>query len=309
MEPTQADQHVPLPILKHNGKHYRLDLTGKRVTFLDKRFYFTSDGISVPSVTTILDAYPKGAAFFEWLKRQGENADEIRDEAGRRGSKVHNLTERYDNGEEVSLLTADGEIGMSMLEWSMFERYVRFREKNPHLVPVVVEQNFVDGELGYGGTVDRVFMDNRTGNRVLVDIKTSSSVHEHYWLQVAAYKNMANKQYLDADPYGNMLKECHIHAVAILWLNSSHRTEKTSGGQFRQGIGWQFIYRDASAELRDLSLFGHTHKMWLAQNEGAQPRQTSYQIVHKYQPAEFIQALEQVGAELKGANGKGTRSK
>jgi hypothetical protein len=84
----------------------------------------------VPSVTTYLEAYPKSYAYYEWLKSAGDNADEIRDEAGRRGSVVHKLTERYDNGEEVSFLDENGNIGYKVAEWSMFEKYVEFRTKH-----------------------------------------------------------------------------------------------------------------------------------------------------------------------------------
>ena len=85
--------------------------SGKQITFLDNRFYTTEGDGYVPSVTTILQAYPKDAAYFQWLKANGEESDNIRDEAGRRGSIVHDLTERYDNGEEINLMNESGYIG------------------------------------------------------------------------------------------------------------------------------------------------------------------------------------------------------
>ncbi len=96
-----------------------IDLQSKQLTMLDARFYYTEHGEFVPSVTTILEAYPKDAHFYKWLKEVGTDADAIRDEAGRRGSVVHQLTEMYDNGEEVSLLNVEGNLQYKMLEWSM----------------------------------------------------------------------------------------------------------------------------------------------------------------------------------------------
>lgn len=61
-----------------------IKITKDRIEFLDSRFYQHANGNFYPSVTTILDAYPKSAAFYEWLKKAGEDADEIRDEAGRK---------------------------------------------------------------------------------------------------------------------------------------------------------------------------------------------------------------------------------
>jgi hypothetical protein len=80
-----------------------IDNNKGRIEFLDNRFYLTEDGY-VPSVTTILEAFPKTAEYYQWLKRVGEDADTIRDEAGRRGSVVHELTEQYDMGNEVSFI-------------------------------------------------------------------------------------------------------------------------------------------------------------------------------------------------------------
>jgi len=47
-------------------------INNKQLTFLDSRFYSTEDGGFVPSVTTILEAYPKGAAYYNWLKEAGK---------------------------------------------------------------------------------------------------------------------------------------------------------------------------------------------------------------------------------------------
>lgn len=305
-----------LPILQQGSRHYRLDLSGKRVTFLDKRFYFTAEGVAVPSVTTILEAYPKGAAFFEWLKRAGEDADEIRDEAGKRGSNVHRLTEEYDKGERVTLLTESGEIAMSMVEWSMFERYVQFRATNPGFEIIEIEKNLVTSDLGYGGTKDRIL--SFGGKKVLIDIKTSSMVHDHYWLQLAAYKQAHNKLLMDGDPTGKALREGHIDEVAILWLNAKTRTDKpmnakpTKDGIFSPGVltdcqgkGWQFILRDQADQLRDWNLFQATQKLWIATNENAAPKNLEYCTEYKFQTQQAQIISDEEKAVSLAANGKG----
>ena len=71
----------------------QFQLVNDRIEFLDNRFYKTSSGNFVPSVTTILEAYPKDASYFKWIKEVGSDADTIRDEAGKRGTIVHELTE------------------------------------------------------------------------------------------------------------------------------------------------------------------------------------------------------------------------
>lgn len=275
----QDEQLPPQPILSNGGRHYRLDLAGKRITFLDKRFYFTEDGTPVPSVTTVLEAYPKGAGFYKWLKENGEDSDEIRDDAGRRGSNVHNLTEKFDKGEKVSLLTEGGEISMSMAEWAMFERYVSFRARNPHWVPVVIEQNFVSATLGIGGTIDRVF---QVGNkRVILDIKTGGSIWPTAWIQVSGYRVMANEAYELADEKTlEALKANYIDEVCILHLNAKTRTDKAMEGAISdcQGKGWQLKLRTGGEQAKDWRLFQATQRLWLAENADAAPREAVYQI-------------------------------
>ena len=46
-------------LLELNNKNYKVDFQSKQLTFLDQRYYTTPEGGFVPSVTTILEAYPK----------------------------------------------------------------------------------------------------------------------------------------------------------------------------------------------------------------------------------------------------------
>ena len=115
-------------IIEHGASNYTLDTDKRQITFLDARFYMSEVG-PLPSVTTVLDAYPKGPEYYAWLKKVGEDSDQVRDEAGSRGSRVHKLTEQYDAGEEIKLLDENGFIGMKLSEWTMLERYVEFRNR------------------------------------------------------------------------------------------------------------------------------------------------------------------------------------
>jgi hypothetical protein len=237
-------------------------INNKQLTFLDSRFYSTEDGGFVPSVTTVLEAYPKGAAYYNWLKEHGKDADEIRDEAGRRGSVVHKLTEDYDQGKEVKLINPNGSIDYKLNEWAMFERYVDFRSRFEFTIDAI-ELNIISKELGYAGTIDRII--DLCGQKILVDIKTSNAIYSSYWLQLAAYRNLLKSQGLNIDK------------VAILWLNAKTRTEGKKDAI--QGNGWQLIYKEDS--VIDLGLFNATYRLWHAENGGSKPKQLTYQISHK----------------------------
>lgn len=253
-------------ITKIQSKNYRIDIAANRIDFLDSRFYITESGQYVPSVTTILSAYPKSAAFYEWLKKVGEDADTIRDEAGERGSTVHQLTQDYDSGLEVSLLNNIGDIEYKLTEWAMFERYVDFRRRFPCKI-IHTELILISERLGFAGTLDRVI--ELDGRLLIIDIKTSNSLHEHYWLQMAAYKKLLEEK----EP---ALK---IDGYAILWLNAKTRTEGKN--EAIQGVGWQMVERDAEDKKKDWPRFLATQTLWLAENSSLKPRQISYNLSHK----------------------------
>jgi hypothetical protein len=239
-------------------------INNKQLTFLDSRFYSTEDGGFVPSVTTILECYPKGAAYYNWLKENGKDADEIRDEAGRRGSVVHKLTEFYDAGYEVSLINPQGQIEYKLNEWAMFERYVNFRSRF-QFVTDSIELNIISKELGYAGTIDRII--DMDGEKILLDIKTSNAIYPSYWLQLAAYRSLLmNKAGI------------RVNKVAILWLNAKTRTEGKKGDV--QGIGWQLITKDDTD--KELELFNATLNLWAAENTTSKPKSLTYQISHKW---------------------------
>lgn len=235
-----------------------------RIEFLDSRFYLTGDGGYVPSVTTILEAYPKDASYYKWLKDVGQDADSIRDEAGRRGSVVHHLTEIYDAGEEVTFIGNDGP-KYKMLEWSMFERYVDFSvTHNP--THNVIEGNYISSNLGFAGTVDRVC--DIYGKKTLLDIKTSNSIYQSYWLQLSAYERLLEEN-----------TGIKVDQVAILWLNAKTRTTGKNGAI--QGIGWQLVTKPIDEVWKDYDMFLATKKLWNAINEDVKPRFVSYQLKHQ----------------------------
>ncbi len=260
--------------MKIAGRNYLVDHEANRIAFLDSRFYRTPSGAFVPSVTTILEAYPKGAQFFEWIKKHGEDSDTIRDEAGRRGSVVHEATEVLDLGGKLELMTDDGAPKYKLSEWAMISRYVEFRQAHPAKIHAVETKLAVD-DLGYAGTLDRVMTID--GITYLVDIKTSGSIWPSYWLQQAAYHKLLHESGV-AESLG-LPPDVRL---AILWLNA--RTRGTAKGKV-QGQGWQMVTQPESTE-HYLDLFEKTRGLWMAENAGQQPRQISYKLTLDVQSAQ-----------------------
>lgn len=275
MEQTVTSDAQAAYITEIGRRNYMVDEVEGRIQFLDSRFYKAGPELYVPSVTTILEAYPKGAAFAEWLKRNGEDADEIRDEAGRRGSVVHHMTETLDMGGTLELMTPDGLPQYKLNEWAMMERYVEFRKRFPMWMHAI-ELNMVSADLGYAGTLDRVVTLKEDGATYLMDIKTSGAIHDAYWMQQAAYLNLLihTGHIAKLFPDGNV-PEIHL---AILWLNAKTRTD--GSGKAIQGTGWQFIRQpEPTADLLDM--FNCVHAVWTKANKTMKPRLTSYKLSHQ----------------------------
>ncbi len=242
----------------------QFNITKDRIEFIDARFYLSPSGNYVPSVTTILDAYPKDAAFYKWLKDVGQDADTIRDEAGRRGSNVHDMTERYDAGEEVTFINDQGWPAYKMSEWSMFERYVEFSNTIKPTIDMM-EAHMISDKLGFAGTLDRVV--EIDGEKILLDIKTSNSLQPTHWLQLSAYNELIKENGVKVDKVG------------ILWLNAKTRTEGKKGAI--QGKGWQLVTKDIEVVAEDWEVFQTTYKLWQAINNDIKPRNLSYQLKHQ----------------------------
>lgn len=253
-------------VTKIYNKNYKIDFTSQQITFLDTRFYLSEAGNFLPSCTTLLEAYPKPAQFYDWIKKAGENADEIRDEAGRRGGVVHNLTEKYDKGEKVELLDPNGEVNLKLFEWNCFEKYVEFRNRFEVEIHAI-ECNLTSDRLGFAGTMDRDMTIKIKGKRYLVDIKTSNNIWDEYWLQLVGYEKLSE----DINGYNR------FDGRAILWLNAKTKTDGKK--DTIQGKGWQLII-DEEDPTEKWEIFKATQKLWLAQNGGMKPKQTVYQLSH-----------------------------
>ena len=100
-----------------------------QITILDERYYTEDEITFYPSVTTVLDLYPKGRQFEEWLKQVGFNASQIVKQAGETGSKIHDAIDRFLNGETILWHREDGEENFNLEEWKMVLKFFDFWEE------------------------------------------------------------------------------------------------------------------------------------------------------------------------------------
>ena len=162
-----------------------------------QRLYQCPDGISVPSVTTILDKTKpkeKQEALAKWRKSVGEEkAQQIVTEAANRGTRMHKYLEDYVNGEE--------------LKESVSNPYA---QQSLDMAKIVIKEGLKDVDEFWGtevalyhpkiyaGTTDCVGI--HKGEGAILDFKQTNKPKkrewiEDYFLQLAAYAEAHNEVY------------------------------------------------------------------------------------------------------------------
>ncbi len=234
------------------------------VEFLDERFY-TKDGETFyPSVTTVLDVYPKGFGYIQWLKDMGSNAGEVLARAGEQGTKVHNAIEMYLNGEVLSWAGANEQY--SLLEWQMIMRFVEFWDTYKPKIIAGPEKTIISDTMKVGGTIDIVceIFDKGLTQTWLIDYKTSNGIYKTHQLQLSAYCMLWN----EANP------DRKIERTGILWLKSRTRGPDKTGKKM-QGPGWQLVEFDRHYS-DSFKLYEHTRKIYDAENPNPKPKNLIY---------------------------------
>ena len=231
-----------------------VDTESKRVNILDNRYY-QRNGKYYPSVTSILQYMPKGKFFENWLKDVGHNADIIARKAADEGTQVHDAIERYLQGEKIQLINEEGYSKYSLDVWKMI---LKFHDFWVTFKPTLIESEihlFSDVYM-YAGTCDLVLEIN--GEKWLLDIKTSNSLHASQDFQLSAYAQAWNELY-----------EEKINRIGILWLKSSKRGEDKKGNKM-QGKGWEIHEPEKTIE-ENLKIFEYIHELYKLEHPDPKP--------------------------------------
>jgi ATP-dependent exoDNAse (exonuclease V) beta subunit len=234
----------------------------KQITLPDSRYY-RRNGEFYPSITFVLQIYPKGKQFENWLKQVGFASEYIVKKASEDGTKVHELVESYLLGKELSFLNKHGQPQYDSEVWKMFLKFVEFWETfKPKLVET--EVHLFSDELKVAGTCDLIV--EIDGELWLLDIKTSNQIHSTYELQTSIYTQC--------------YKECYgkkIQRQGILWLKSTKRGPKKDK---IQGKGWEIVESERSQE-ENLEIFKIVKRLFDLENPEAAPIYESFRTSAK----------------------------
>ena len=238
----------------------------KQITMPDSRYY-RRNGKYYPSITYVLQYYPKGKFFEDWLKKVGYASEHIVRKAGEQGTETHEMVESYLNGEELNFLSASGYPQYDPLVWQMFLRFVDFWETyKPKLIET--EVHLFSDEIKVAGTCDmlcEIEIDGKT-ELWIIDFKTSNHLQTTYDLQTAIYGKCYEECYgKKADRYG------------VLWLKSSKRGPKDG---IIQGKGWE-MYESKRTQEANIDIFMTVKKLFDLENPKHSPVFTEFRTQAK----------------------------
>ena len=240
-------------IYKHPYLKRVVEHTGQQINFLDSRFYKTETGEFYPSVTSILNFYPKNKFFENWLKDVSHNSDIIVRKASEEGTAVHNAIESFLQGEELKWMDENGNAKYSLDVWKMILKFSDFWNiHKPELV--ASEIHLLSHKHRYAGTCDLIV--KIKDELWVLDIKTSNSLHTSYNLQLSAYANAWNE-----------ISEDKIEKVGLLWLKSSKR--KAKDGKL-QGEGWEIVEPDKTIDAY-FQMFKNIYEIFSLENPNNKP--------------------------------------
>jgi hypothetical protein len=238
----------------------------KQITMPDSRYY-RRNGKYYPSITYVLQYYPKGKFFEDWLKKVGYASEHIVRKAGEQGTETHEMVESYLNGEELNFLSSSGYPQYDPLVWQMFLRFVDFWETyKPKLIET--EVHLFSDQIKVAGTCDMVCEIEIDGKTELwiIDFKTSNHLQTTYDLQTAIYGKCYEECYgKKADRYG------------VLWLKSSKRGPKDG---IIQGKGWE-MYESKRTQEANIDIFMTVKKLFDLENPKHSPVFTEFRTQAK----------------------------
>lgn len=180
--------------------------------------YRLADNTRVPSVTTITGRFKDSGALIRWAYRCGQDGidiDAAKDKAGTAGSIAHGWIEQYVNGEPTPALH-EGADEMAALAWGGYSAFLEWAAM-AHLDISETETPLISETHRYGGTLDAVGL--VSGQKKLLDWKTSNGVYLEYVVQLAAYRNLLRERDGDDAPASAMLlrvgkehADFHLHS-------------------------------------------------------------------------------------------------
>ncbi len=156
-----------------------------------KDHYYQVGNKVYPSVSTILNYYPKSPQLISWMQEKGQmEADRIKTEAGAAGTRIHAAIAMLIDGHELA------KEQFTLAEWLKLAGFVNWH--------VAFQPKYISTERGifskkykYAGTTDCIA--TIKDECYLIDWKSSRSLQPYFALQTAAYAQALSEEGVKID--------------------------------------------------------------------------------------------------------------
>jgi hypothetical protein len=239
--------------------HHNKDI--EVISFLDERYYTEGEEVFYPATQTILEVYPKGYAFQNFLKQVGMNVDEIVKKASEQGAKMHDTFHKIMDGYTIAWIDdLTGRPAYTLEEWLMVAKFFEFiRDYQPEVV--AKKHKIISDKIGVGDTIDLVC--EISGQLWLIDYKSGNYIYETDYMRLAVCVELWNEN--------NQRK---IEKAGILHLKAETRGQDKKGKKI-QGEGWQL--KEPTEPLdKYFEIFGHVKAIWHSVNPNPKPKSMQY---------------------------------
>jgi len=197
-----------------------------QLTLDEERWYFIND-VPFPSVTWILNYFPKGIGFDIYLAEKvhsWEQAKQVLREAGEQGARLHWGMEQYLSGNPLRIddHPANSPYPFSAKEWQMILAGVSWVDKYKPTILSIEESVF---GCDYAGTVDLVYKDFVTGEKKILDWKHGKYMYANQKAQQAAYVKAMRLNGIEVDGF-DIIRLGSKHKVGYEWFESKEEDIK-----------------------------------------------------------------------------------
>lgn len=196
-----------LPMIK--GNYNNIISNPNRITKKENshKIYKNSNGIIVPSVTTVIGII-NNPYLIQWSNKiglEGKKYKSVLNSSANIGTLVHTMIESYFKGTNDELegkLSQCNESEISQAN-KAYENFLRWIDNNPSIEIIYSENEYVSDTYNYGGTLDLYGKIN--DSLILIDYKTSNYFDKKMFIQIAGYKNLLEENNKQVDS-GRIIK-------------------------------------------------------------------------------------------------------
>lgn len=201
------------------------------------------DGITVPSVTRILDS--------AGLVSYGGIRTEVLERKSELGTKVHQATQFYDEN-DLDWNSLSDEVKPRVEAWASFRNDTGFQ-------PRQIEKRFIATvqQMQYGMTVDREGFFGRKNEEAVIEIKNSAKIESWHAIQLAGYA--LGLPDIDGKTTSSMALFCRRRRIVVQLLETGKYkkfdfTDRNDAGVFISALHVTHWKLSKGMKLEDLSL-------------------------------------------------------